>query len=538
MARLPALSVRRRARFAAAVLSAATILVTSACGGAAGGGSAEKDPDGVLTIGVNRAVEDLNPFAFEAIFNVQSMIFEPLVEYGDDGEILPALAESWDGFPDGKTLTFHLRKGVTFSDGAPWNAEAAKRSLDVWIGDEAFSFLETSKVVTKVTATDEFTLTLTLSRPYPYILQELSLVRPVRFLSPNAFDAKGEYGGEPIGTGPWVLKSNTPTETVLTRNEGYWGDVPDIAEVDVKVIPDAKTRLTALRTGDIDLIGGDWTAPLLPVDAQEIQKSGVGLELVAAPGTTTQLLAFNPAPDRLTSDPAVREAIGLALDRKAIAENRYLGFATAAGSLMPDTVPTGVGKPAPEPDINTAKEVLESAGWTGEGTRIKDGVPLELEILVAEEKQPGVRQLAEVIQAMLKEIGVTVTIDAVDHATSHDAIPEGHYDMTIFYTIGAPYDPITTLTNFFLSTVPTSDGKIWTDPAKLDPLITDVLEAPDNEVRERAYQAVYDFLDRQNAFVPLVYQQRVWAHGPRVHDLELAPTDYDFPLDGIWVSRD
>ena len=205
---------------------------------------------------------------------------------------------------------------------------------------------------------------------------------------------------------------------------------------------------------------------------------------------------------------------------------------------MPDTVPTGEGESAPQPDTDAAEELLEAAGWTGDDVRSKDGVPLELEILVAEEKQPGVRQLAEVIQAMLKEIGIAVEIDAVDHATSHDEIPEGHYDMTIFYTIGAPYDPITTLTNFFLSTVPTSDGKIWTDPANLDPLITDVLETPTDAARDTAYQAVYDFLGEQSAFVPLVYQPRVWAHGPRVHDLSLAATDYDFPLDGVWVSKD
>lgn len=288
MAWNPATARRHRLQLAIGTLSAVVLLVTSACSATGGSGPAtsEKDPDGVLTIGVNRAVDDINPFTFEAIFNVQSMVFEPLVEYGDNGEIVPALAESWEVSPDGKTFTFHLREGVTFSDGAPWSAEAAKKSLDLWIGDEGYSFIEISKIVTEVTATDDLTLTLTLSRPYAFVLQELSLVRPVRFLSPNAFDGDGGYGGEPIGTGPWVLESNTPNETVLTRNKEYWGGAPDVAEVVIKVIPDAKTRLTALRTGDIDLIGGAWTAPLLPEDAQEIEGMGGGVELLTAPGTT------------------------------------------------------------------------------------------------------------------------------------------------------------------------------------------------------------------------------------------------------------
>src|SRR5690606_29939271 len=97
---------RRRGRLAVAVFCAA-LFTTTACSGIGGAatGSSEKDPNGVLTIAVNRAVEDLNPFAFEAIFNVQSMIFEPLVEYGEGGKLLPCLATSWEQSRDGKTLT-------------------------------------------------------------------------------------------------------------------------------------------------------------------------------------------------------------------------------------------------------------------------------------------------------------------------------------------------------------------------------------------------------------------------------------------------
>ncbi|WP_020121957.1 ABC transporter substrate-binding protein [Streptomyces canus] len=532
---------RRHARRTAALtLSAAALFVTAACGGSGGGASAVKNPDGVLTIGINRAADDLDPFAFKGIFNVQSMVFEPLVASGENGKILPALAKSWEISADGKTYTFHLRPGVTFSDGSPWTAEAAKKSLHMWIGDPNLKdFLVTSALVTDITATNDLTLTLKLSKPYAYVLRDLSLVRPVRFLSPKVFTADGKYGGKPIGTGPWVVKSNGPTETVLTRNKDYWGHAPEFAEVDLKVIPDAKTRLTALRSGDIDLIGGAWTGSMLPEDAQELKnRPGGGVKLSAAPGTTTQILGFNPDRKRLTSDPAVRKAISLAIDRKAIAQSRYFGFADPAGSLMPGTVPTGEGKPAPAADLEAARQVLQKAGWTGQGTRSKNGVPLKLDILVAEENQPGVRQLAEVIQATLKKIGVNVQINATDHATSHDAVPAGEYDMTIFYTIGAPYDPLGTLTNSFLSTLASSDGKIWTDPARLDPLIEKAVTARTEKERDTAITAIYRLLDDTSAFVPLVYPQRLWASGPRAHDVKLAPTDYDFPLDGIWMSGD
>ena len=489
-----------------------------------------------LTIAVYKAAGDLNPFAYKSIFDAQTMVFDPLVQYGPEGKFLPGLAQSWDISSDRRTVTFHLRPNVRFSDGSPWNAQTALLSLHQWVGNEKIaSFLGSAGRISSVEATGDLTLVMRLKEPYFPLLQELSLVRPVRFVAKDGFDATGHYQ-RPVGTGPFKVVNNTETETVFERNDYYWGPKPRVSRVVLKVIPDAQTRLAALSSGNVDVIGGDWTAPITPQQAMTLKQSA-GVHLLTGPGTTTLLLAFNYRPGHVTTDAAVRKAVSLAIDRSAVVRNRFLGFAQPASTLFPPTVPlSDTSATVPALNLEQAKNVLEAAGWTGAGIRQKAGNTLTLKFLVSEEAEPGSVALAEIIQAELRPIGVNVDIAPVDHATYHDAAPAGQFDLTVYETIGAPYDPLTTLTNYFQSTVANSEGKIWMDSKGLDPLIEAVLEAQSDAARRSAYQNVYRFLTEQTAFVPLAYPQRIWAYGKRVRDIALATTDYDFPLAGVGVS--
>jgi nickel transport system substrate-binding protein len=515
-----------------AALAIAGLLVVCLSGVSRG---ASQD-SGTLTIAVFRAVGDLNPFAYKSIFDAQTMVFDPLVQYGPGGKILPGLARSWDISADRRTVTFHLRPNVRFSDGTPWNAPTALLSLHQWVGNEKVaSFLGSAARISSIEATGDLTLVMHLKEPYFPLLQELSLVRPVRFVGQSGFDASGQYQ-RPIGTGPFKVVSNTDTETVFERNDNYWGPKPKVSRVVLKVIPDAQTRLAAVSSGAVDVIGGDWTAPITPQEATTLKESA-GVRLVTAPGTTTLLLAFNYRPGHVTTDSAVRRAVSMAIDRSAVVRNRFLGFAQPAGTLFPLTVPlSDPSATVPTPNLQQARITLEADGWTGSGIRQKAGKPLNLTFLVSEEAQPGSQALAEIVQSELQPVGINVDITTVDHATYHDAVPAGQYDVTLFETIGAPYDPLTTLTNYFQSTVANSEGKIWMNSQGLDPLIEAVLGAQSDEARRAAYRNVYRFLNDQTALVPLAFPVRIWAYGKRVHGMTLPPTDYDFPLGGVWVS--
>lgn len=520
--------VRRAAVLAVVVWLAVGVVIVSP--------AVSQGTGGTLTIAVFKAAGDLNPFAYRSIFDAQTMVFEPLVQYGPGGKFLPALAQSWDISSDRRTVTFHLRPNVRFSDGSPWNAQTALLSLHQWVGNERIaSFLGSAGRIASVEASGDLTLVMRMKEPYFPLLQELSLVRPVRFVAGSGFDSSGKYQ-RPIGSGPFKLVSSTEAETIYERNDNYWGPKPKVSRVVLKVIPDAQTRLAALSSGVVDIIGGDWTAPITPQQAMTLRRSP-GAHLLTGPGTTTHLLAFNYRPGHVTTDPAVRKAVALAIDRNAVVRNRFLGFAQPAGTLFPPAVPlSDTFATVPAPNAEEARRVLEAGGWTGAGVRQKAGKPLTLKFLVSEEAEPGSVSLAEVIQAELRPIGIGVDIAPVDHATYHDAAPAGQFDLTFYETIGAPYDPVTTLTNYFQSTFPVSEGKIWTDSKGLDPLIEAVLGAQSDAARRSAYTNVYKFMSDQTAFVPLAYPQRIWAYGKRVHDIALAVTDYDFPLAGVGVS--
>ena len=211
-------------------------------------------------------------------------------------------------------------------------------------------------------------------------------------------------------------------ETILVRNDAYWGDKPAFVRRELKMVPDELARANALRAGELDVIGGDWVAPLSPRRAKALQ--GEGMTIVAEPGTATTILGFSPK-SPLMQDKAVRDAIFLGLDRATVATVLFEGFADPTVDIFPATVPTA-GSPTPVParDVAAAQAALTAGGWTGDGAGwTKDGMPLEIAFLVSEESFPGSRRIAEMIQGMLMEVGVKANIETVDNATMHDRRP-------------------------------------------------------------------------------------------------------------------
>jgi peptide/nickel transport system substrate-binding protein len=185
----------------------------------------------VLTIALARdaKADKIDAATYKGAFAVHPMIYDSLVKYGEGGKILPCLATSWNVSEDSEghmIITFHLRKGVKFSDGTPFNATAVKFSLErtkIMLPDDktpVISYLEDIEIV------DEYTVKLRYSTySYP-ILKQLTFPRPIRIMSPTAVDTPGDPNGtfvKPIGTGPWMLESYVEDQykvVILTWLEG------------------------------------------------------------------------------------------------------------------------------------------------------------------------------------------------------------------------------------------------------------------------------------------------------------------------------
>ena len=464
-----------------------------------------------------------------------SLVFEPLIRYGDNGKLEPALATSWTVSEDGKTISFQLREGATFSDGTAFDAEVAKWNLERWMGKDDFSWIGVSDAMESIVVTGSHSLDVNLEREVPVALLELTIVRPVRFLSPEAVDAGGNQVAA-VGTGPWVITENTNAGTTLVPNETYWGEKPTIEKIELKVVPDELSRSNGLRAGDLDIIGGEWVAALSPRRARALDQAE-GTSAATAPGTAAVLMTFSPKSEIL-GDATIREAVALSVDRNSIVQIIYEGYADPTANVFPASIPDGGREqPVVARDVDAARMKLEAAGWEASGDGwAKDGRALSVELMVSEEALPGSRRLAELIHGQLTETGFEVSVASVDSATIHDRRQEFTYDLTFMGTYGAPYDPHGTIANLLLSSVDSGpDGKIFMHP-DLDPIIEAGLAAPGKD-REAGMQAIYDWLSEHSAVVPLVVPQRLWAHNDRVGNFSIPATAYDMPVEGVVVNE-
>jgi nickel transport system substrate-binding protein len=504
-------------------------MLVSACSADTGDSAATKS---VLRIGLSEESGALDPHAITGNFLLLDAIYEPLVTYAEGGKLEPGLAESWTVADNGKQVTFDLRDGVRFTDGTPLDSSAVKWNFDRWVGNKRFSFFRASQVISAVDTPDAGTVRLTLSEPYEPLLQEMSIVRPVRLLSPKSANAAGEFQ-TPVGTGPWKLMSNSATGATLVRNDGYWGTKAKLERLEFKVIPDSQARVDALTNDQIDLIGGSYLAPITPVEAKALSRRA-GVKLLTGAADVSIMLGFNPKGP--AGDRAVRTAVRQALDTASMSKALFMGYAEPARRVFPPDVPdSGTDLPLYF-DQAAARSTLDAAGYMLNGdTRVKDGKPLSLKLLIPAtpaEGQLDPRSTAAAIAAALKEVGIAVEIAPVDAAAYYDERAEGAYDITFFEGLGAPYDPSGSVVSMFTSG---ARGPLWVTPAT-KAAVDNAVYARDATTRATAYQELYNALAADAGFVPLVYRTRLWAVRDTVQGFAVPPTDVDLELTGVTVE--
>lgn len=340
---------------------------------------------------------------------VYNNIYETLVVLDEEMQIQPGLAESWERI-DENTMRFYLKEGVQFHDGTPFNADAVVFTIERAIDPEApargASWLGP---IIGAEAIDEYTVDVITDGPLGPLLNHLSMVFVVGIVSPTAVETYGdEYGRNPVGTGPFEFVSwDTNQSIVLKRNEDYWGDVPELEEVEFRVVPEEGARMLAFMRGDADMLlrAAPAELPLLREDPAVKVYDTPGLRVVYIGLDVTR------AP---TDDIRVRQAIAHAIDVDAI--NAFVvedAMLPASGVLA-----TGVFGYA-ETDVveryafdpERALELLAEAGYTqnGEGLLVDaDGEPLRLIQWASQGRDLKDKELSETVAAQLREIGFTI----------------------------------------------------------------------------------------------------------------------------------
>ncbi len=369
------------------------------------------------------------PAAFEAAF----LIYDGLVRFNSHLQVEPDLATSWSVASDGTTWTFHLRQGVKFTDGTPFDAQAAAYNLNRMINPKTNN---TNRPIWDIfagaTAVNSDTLQITTKAPSGQVLNDLAHGSAL-MVSPAAVQKYGsQYGIQPVGTGPYMVKSFQPgTELDLVANPSYWGGKPNLAGIDFKSIPDSATRIAALQSGQVQVIDN-----VPPENVAQLQ-SDSSVKVISVPGLQTFGVVLNERVAPL-NDPLVRQAFNYAIDKAAIVKTLFQGQATVMDSpLAPDT--TGHAAQTPYPyDPTKAKSLLAQAGYTAGagGVLTKGGQPLSLTLSYPTTQYPAGANVAQAIQSQLQQIGVKVTLNPIDSASFFNTLrvppAQEKYQMVLF----------------------------------------------------------------------------------------------------------
>lgn len=361
---------------------------------------------GTLTVGLSADAESMDPFFVNqaAGWSVVHALFDHLIERDFEGNLVPGLAESWTVVDD-MTLEFHLRQGVTFHNGEPFNADAVKFSVERMLREDVeapnrskFTSIDGVEVV------DEYTVRLLLNRPDGTLFD--SLTSRLAMLPPGYLAQVGDEGfaTAPVGTGPFTFVEWMPDDHVtLAANENYWEGSykgqPGVATVIFRPIPEGATRLAELQTGGIDVMQDLSTDQIAAAEA-------AGMEVLPHQTFQFAYVFFVTDDESLPMhDVRVRQALNYAVDVDAIIDNLLGGYGTRIAS------PVGPGclgyDPAVEPypyDPARAVELLTEAGYP-------DGFEATVDVTTTDRSDT-----IEAVAGQLAEIGVDVNIQEFELA--------------------------------------------------------------------------------------------------------------------------
>ena len=500
----------------------------------------ENTQNKTLTISWHQDIGFLNPHAYlPDQFITQGMVYEGLVNYGENGEILPSLAESWDVSKDGKTYTFHLRKGVKFSDGSDFNANNVKKNFDsIFLNKERHSWFGLTNHISSYRAVDENTFELVLDEAYTPTLYDLAMIRPIRFLADAGFPDDGDtYKGikASIGTGPWILKEHKKDEyAIFEKNPNYWGEKPILDEVVIKIIPDAETRALQFEAGELDMIYGNG---LISYDTFKSYQEDSKYKTAISEPMSTRLLMFNTTTGPL-SDINLRYALTYATDKKAISEGILNGIEKPADTIFAPNMPHSKQDLKPfEYNLDKAKEYIEKAGYKmGKEFYEKDGKVLTLVFPYIATKTLD-KQIAEYIQGQWKKIGVNVEIKALEEKNFWEETDDLKYNVMLNYSWGAPWDPhayINAMATVAENGNPDYEAQLGLPMKKeLDAKIHQVLVESDPQKVEELYKEILTTLHEQAVYVPLTYQSIIAVYRDNLTGVRFMPQEYELPLSYI-----
>lgn len=469
-----------------------------------------------ITVGVQRLPENISPGRDTADYTVPITynVFDKLIEldFHDNMRPGPGLATSWE-IEDHRVVTFKLREGVKFHNGDTMTAEdvAFTFSAERRESDGPVRLSQFFSNIADVEIIDDLTVRITMDGVDPLLEQRFAMWSG-EIVNKRAYEAAGSYlewAMNPVGTGPFRVKSLNTDAFELEAFDDHWRGVPNVASIRFVEVPEVAGRIAGLASGDFDMI------TVVPPDQIDTISRYDDIEVVGGPGAKMRIIIFNQGESAhpMMKNRHFRRALSFSIDRQLIADALFAGRAGVPNGLQMPSFGQIYDPDYPQPvfDLERATEELALSGYNGE---VID-YPLLPNVIDTEVA------VAEVLREMWKAAGINVDLQIRENWSQ---ITTGHHSIRNMSATMVWQDPATVLWRLFRPDVMAGRGWAWVNEAFINS--GQVLESdPDPVARQAAFRTMMDEWGTNDPMGAILFQE-VWLYGKK-KDFDWQP--YELP---------
>ncbi|MDR1650369.1 MAG: glutathione ABC transporter substrate-binding protein [Synergistaceae bacterium] len=466
-------------------------------------------PKDTITVASGADPKSLDPYGTtdSPAGRVASQIFETLVERDDAGNIVPALAESWE-VKDPTTYVFRIRRGVKFHNGEELTAKDVKFSFDKMSSSPHASSVTGTIDFVNSKVIDDHTFEMKMSEPFGPILNHLCH-GVMAIVNEKGYTESGSAVNEkPIGTGPYKFVSwKTADSVTLTKFDGYWGEKAKVTNLVFRTIPEAASRVIEVETGGVDV------ALQVPPSAVSRLGQNKDVKIETQETFTTNFLAFTCSKAPM-DNVKLRQAINMAIDINAIQKVVFRGIGMAAvAPIGPSIKGSSRDLPPHEYDPEKAKKLLSEAGY-----------PNGLKLTLTSDENQERLDVAEMVQAQLAEIGVDLEVITLERGKFIDDVIAGNLQMFALGWTTNTGDPDYALYASFHTSMFGEGGNMsfYSNP-KVDELLTKGRISTDEETRMEAYNEAQKIIWEEVPCVFYLHPQEITAYSASLKNFNSAP---------------
>ncbi len=470
---------------------------------------------------------------------VAGFIYNGLVKYDKDYNIVGDLASSWDIENEGKLIRFHLRNDVFWHDGHKFDGNDVMFTYKTIIDPKTPSaYKDKYSLVKDARLTDDFTFVVTYDKPLaPALISWGALqILPEHLLKGKDITTT-ELARKPVGTGPFKFKKwETGSRIVMEANERYFDGKPNLMGLLYRVIPDQNTIFMELKAGNIDYMGLTPLQYLRQTSTPDFTGKYTKYKYLADGYT---FLGFNltRAP---FNDVKVRQAIAHAIDKQEIIKGVLMGLGEeAVGPYKPGTKWFNPGVKRYAFDPAKARALLKEAGYEDlnkDGIVEKNGTPLSFTV-ITNQGNPLREKTAQILQERLKAVGIPVKIRILEWTVFlKEYVDKLNFDAVILgWNILQDPD----IFNVWHSSNAVKDGLnfVHYKNAEADKLLVDGRQTFNEEIRKKCYFRVQEILAEEQPYVFLYVPYSLPAVSARIHGIKPAPAGITYNLEKWYVPK-